>query len=103
MPEDTAIPEGGHGTDEQNEVPDQVHVDETHCSSLRVTVGSTVRGGFPHRELRTVDCALSCESDEERGAAIQAPGLFACVVVFRPLFAVAHGREAVRVDAAAHE
>src|SRR5438046_2599007 len=58
---------------------------------------------FSFFRLPAYDCRLPREPDEERGAAIQAPGLFARVVVLRPFLAVAYGREPAGGDTPADE
>ena len=54
--------------------------------------------------MRATPCLtlpLLLDAHDERGAAIEAAGLFARVVVLRPLLAVADGAQPVGADAAA--
>src|SRR6188474_2065505 len=106
MPEDAAVPEGRHSADEKDEIPDQIHVDETHGNPLKerrkAEIGRRNESVsfflLPSFFLPTSVLLLPRQADDERGSAIQTPGLFARVIVFRPLFAVADGREAARID-----
>src|SRR4029078_1565880 len=96
MSEDAAIPEGSKRAREQDEVPDEIHVDESHGHPC----GQAERRGAPLRLYRS---ELPLQRDGDRGAAVQPARLLTRVVVLGPFLAVADGAEPARADAAAHE
>src|SRR5437867_1782714 len=65
------------------------------------TTNGRKRRMWKHR--RAESASLLAQVDDEGGAAIEAAGLLARVVVFGPLLAVADGAEAVGGNAAAHQ